>query len=253
MRHRRAFTLVELLVVIGIIAVLISILLPVLTKAREQARTVKCASNMRQIVTAMLAYANDNRGTLPIPGVVREWSPCFGIPNPEYGIYDFTTGPFWRYVAASQQTVGEVFVCPSDGPPRFAAGYLQYTPNPDYPRNFSYNFNEFLLGRGQGMVEGTFQPLYTGLRVNQIRHPDHKLLVYEQEIPSGAIGAPSTAVQGAPQGGVLLTIRHSRAGNQGFADSHVERMDPHVFDIHVEPGFTTVGPAYGYCVNLTLP
>lgn len=61
---RRAFTLVELLVVIGIIAVLMGMLLPALSKATLHAKSVQCASNMRQVGTSLLMYANENKGWL---------------------------------------------------------------------------------------------------------------------------------------------------------------------------------------------
>ena len=60
-----AFTLVELLAVIGIIAVLIGILMPVLSRAREHARRTKCLSNLRSLGQSMIMYANANRDVLP--------------------------------------------------------------------------------------------------------------------------------------------------------------------------------------------
>jgi len=76
MRRSKGFTLVELLVVIGIIALLISILLPSLTRARQAASLLACQSNMRQVYHALLFYAGDNKGFLPFAsqGVSGSWN-----------------------------------------------------------------------------------------------------------------------------------------------------------------------------------
>ena len=66
MRKRAGFTLVELLVVIGIIAILVGLLLPALSKVAQQANSLYCMSNLRQIGIAMAVYAQANNGSYPI-------------------------------------------------------------------------------------------------------------------------------------------------------------------------------------------
>jgi prepilin-type N-terminal cleavage/methylation domain-containing protein len=68
MRSRRAFTLVELLVVIGIIALLVGILMPALSRAKESANRIACLANLRTLGQGFVMYTNDNRGRYPRPG-----------------------------------------------------------------------------------------------------------------------------------------------------------------------------------------
>src|SRR5262245_23202311 len=67
-RSVSGFTLLELLVVIVVIAIMAALLLPALTKTKEQARGTACRSNMKQLALAFLMYSEDNNETLPWPG-----------------------------------------------------------------------------------------------------------------------------------------------------------------------------------------
>jgi prepilin-type N-terminal cleavage/methylation domain-containing protein/prepilin-type processing-associated H-X9-DG protein len=67
-QRRRGFSLVELLVVIGIIAVLLAILLPTITAARRQAEMVTCSTRLRQLVVACTTHAQEHRGYIPLAG-----------------------------------------------------------------------------------------------------------------------------------------------------------------------------------------
>ena len=90
--RRNGFTLVELLVVIGIIALLIAILMPALSKARDQANAVKCMSNMRQIGQAYLMHAAEHRNFVPTAGLIH--SPFTATPK---GLGDVARNKYMYY------------------------------------------------------------------------------------------------------------------------------------------------------------
>jgi prepilin-type N-terminal cleavage/methylation domain-containing protein len=125
-RERGAFTLVELLVVIGIIAVLVSMLLPALNKARQQANQVACSSNLRQIGLAWQQYENANRDWFP--AIVND-DETTGSGNPvgssrrccegyalEYLLSPYTGKKItWSKSSAAKRVVGGVWMCPASG------------------------------------------------------------------------------------------------------------------------------------------
>ena len=102
-RRRPGFTLVELLVVIGIIALLVAILLPALNRAREQSNRTKCLANLHSIGQAMYLYANGQRDKLPNS-------------NPATS-YDYTLGGRALLELAQNYATPGIFHCPSDDDP----------------------------------------------------------------------------------------------------------------------------------------
>lgn len=234
MRHRNAFTIVELLVVIGIITVLIAILLPVLNKAREQARMVVCASNERQIYQFMCMYAADNRGTLPIPGDVDSPKyPNSAFQMDGYGLYNYTEGTLWPYISGGPDFRQRLFLCPSDGPDRGVHLGDTTVDAPGLTRNYSYNFNSHLAGPTTGapvLTDHGMLPAHIGVKLSQIKGADHKLLVLEADDPESSLDSiAGESSDGQIRFISLLSHRHFGHANQCFADGHVELFDDSVF------------------------
>src|SRR4051794_25389323 len=111
---RRAFTLVGLLIVMGIITVLTGLLMPAPGKDRGAANRAGCMSNMRQIAGALLQYTTDNRGYFPRPSQNIVYQPEDWIYY-QYG-RDPSLGRLVPYIGIPQPTGASVYRCPSDDP-----------------------------------------------------------------------------------------------------------------------------------------
>jgi prepilin-type N-terminal cleavage/methylation domain-containing protein/prepilin-type processing-associated H-X9-DG protein len=232
MRRRPGFTLVELLVVIGIIALLISILLPALNRATEAARGVKCLSNLRQLALATVMYNNENRGHYPScatnqPDDWFVWQP----------LTDITQSALSKYLGKANP---EMFRCPSDSELQGHQNQYVYSYSANWmifePRDYN-NVNTkpppftAFFGRYTG---GDLTRERPSLKNTDVRSPDHVIMLVDES--SQTIDDNCWAPQHYFSDGLnLLSNRHDRRsesstdpnagrGNAVFCDGHAEFM-----------------------------
>lgn len=143
--RRRAFTLVELLVVIGIIAILIAILLPVLNKVKEQANATKCAANMRELAKMWYQYAAENKG-LSAPGRLPKFDP---VDSPYWIGNGMQYRPHWYEVfGAAMKNYASRKPDPTEDDSWKVDSDLYTCPSIDWrnSRNFVWGYNFQFLG-----------------------------------------------------------------------------------------------------------
>ncbi len=205
-RLRKNFTLIELLVVIAIIAVLASMLLPALSKARAKARTITCSSKLRDIGLAQLMYANDNEGIIP---------PYRDYATPEKFWYlltqngGFLTPYLGTGVDSSSQYIGYAdtaykiksrLICP-DAVPRTGSTAV-----------FAYGFNDHFFNPGLGGGPAAQKD-------NNWRHPSETVMLGETITgPHFNYGNPVDTTWSSL---LPLDMRHNNAANFSFCDGHV--------------------------------
>ena len=160
---KSAFTLVELLVVIGIIALLIGILMPALSKAQRHARQTACLSNEKQLILALIMYCQDNKGCFPGgPGTCK----VNGVPtvfpglaswdsvarNPYSCNQDENSGPLFlaKYVSNSRQ----IPACPAAGEPVRDIGSDRSTNRSNYwyPKSLVYRPDQVFQPNASGIT-----------------------------------------------------------------------------------------------------
>jgi prepilin-type processing-associated H-X9-DG protein/prepilin-type N-terminal cleavage/methylation domain-containing protein len=205
-----AFTLVELLTVVSIMALLMAILLPSYSQARQQARAVVCLSNERQIGMAIHAYAEDYQGRFPIAHysdaahrALVAWDTITYASDRDHA----RPGLIWRYAKGNA-----VQQCPSYRGPSLTSGDA-FT---------GYNYNTTYLGRGQG------EPAYRGMgeapaSVSDVRYATSVALIGDGGYRSGAnkfMRAPHDAIgEGTVHAGAQA-YRHLDKTNVLYADGH---------------------------------
>jgi hypothetical protein len=145
--------LVELLVVIGIIALLSTILAATLTRARESARRVACLSNLRQLGVAITLYANDTKGCFPHIGLWTPW--IFGQEG---------------NVLARYGMVPAIYQCPSDSP-----DYHRY-PVPPLGNGYEYSYT----GNWLIFAKGNYLKEHVGIRMSRVIGPSEKIIVIDE-------------------------------------------------------------------------